>query len=77
MFHSQKGLFFERLDGGSVRIRKTYDERDIRPDNVIADVTLSDSEWASVVATLSYGGENATSYAAALKFHNFAEPRVT
>jgi hypothetical protein len=76
MFHSHSGLFFERLPDGVVRIIKTYDGRDVRLDNTVMNLQLSASEWASVVAGVSYGSETAESFAAALKFHQFAEPHL-
>lgn len=76
MFHSKNGLFFEGLSDGSVRIRKTYDERDIRADNVVMDVTLSDAAWASVVCSVSEVGETNERWKSALEFHNNKGPVI-
>ncbi len=70
MFHSKNGLFFERLQDGSVHIVRTYDARDVRPDNVVLDITLTASEWASVVASVMSRGETGDTFQLALNAHN-------
>lgn len=70
MFHSKNGLFFERLQDGSVHVLRTYDARDVRPDNVVLDIALSASEWASVVASMMARGETGDTYRLALDAHN-------
>lgn len=70
MFHSKNGLFFERLQDGSVHILRTYDARYVRADNVVLDITLSASEWASVVASVMARGETGDTYRLALDAHN-------
>lgn len=70
MFHSKNGLFFERLQDGSVHIIRTYDARDVRADNVVLDIALSASEWASVVASVMLRGETAETHGQALAAHN-------
>lgn len=71
MFHSKNGLFFERLKDGSVHIIRTYDARDVRADNLVLDITLSASEWASVVASVMLLGETGDTYKLALGIHNW------
>lgn len=72
MFHSHSGLFFNRLDGGSVQIIKTYDGRDVRSDNVVIDITLDATSWASVIASMSAEGETLEKYTEARAFHNLS-----
>lgn len=67
-FHAREGWFFLRGDDGSVRIQRRS-EAGLLGDDVLADVTLEASSWASVVAFVSASGENARSFAAALAFH--------
>lgn len=69
MFHLRNGLFFERLQGGHVRIIKTYDERDVRPDNVVLDITVPENEWTSVVCSVSKAGETLERWKEARQFH--------
>lgn len=69
MFHSKNGLFFERLQDGSVHIIRTYDARDVRPDNVVLDIILPENEWASVVCSVSADGENSARWMLARRFH--------
>ena len=74
MFHENHGLFFGRLANGDVRIVKTYDCRDIRPDNVVLDHVIPASVWASVIATCSKQGEYPNGgHDRALTFHNELE----
>jgi hypothetical protein len=68
MFHAQNGLFFERKEDGSVRVIKTYDGRDIRPDNVVLDETLSQASFASVAASMSKTGETSENFYKTLDF---------
>lgn len=71
MFHESKGLFFKRQPDGSVRIIKTYDEREPRPDNVVLDHTVQPGPWASVIASMSKQGEWPNGgWDRAVKFHN-------
>lgn len=69
MFHLQNGLWFERLTDGSVRIIKTYDGRDPRPDNIVLDETTDEAGWASVVCSVSKDGEDNARWMHARRFH--------
>lgn len=51
MFHSNSGLYFERLPDGGVRILKKADSNESSP--VIFDHVLDAGQWASVVAAMS------------------------
>jgi hypothetical protein len=61
-FHTQNGLFFRRLEDGSVRVIKTKDGRPptIATEfggNVVCDETLTIHSFASVVSSMSARGE--------------------
>lgn len=67
--HSKDGLYWKRMPNGDVEITK-YENAE---DNVSAPefyITLSASEWASVVAFVSKYGETSASYMSALRFHD-------
>lgn len=68
MFHAKAGWFFERRLGGSVVIvrRRTANENS----QIVAEIILSPNEWASVVASVSSGGEFNGRWKQALDFHN-------
>jgi len=68
MHHQRNGLYFQRLENGDVRVLKTYDEREPRPDNVVLDQTISRSEFASIVAHATPTGETSDTYYKALAF---------
>lgn len=60
MFHVSEGLYFGRLEDGSVQIVKEG----------IMDVTLDAEGWCSVIAMVSgEGAETAERHMAAKKFH--------
>ena len=68
MFHQRNGLFFDRQQNGDMRIVKTYDGRGPRPDNVVLDHTMTQSEFASIVAYGTPMGETTETYHTALGF---------
>ena len=70
MFHYKDGLFFERQDDGSVNIIKTSDQKEPTADNVVFRTSVDSNGWASVVASVSKGGEENGRYYEALAFHN-------
>lgn len=70
MFHESKGLYFERQPNGDVRVIKTYDEREPRPDNVVLDHIIQAGPWASVIASMSKHGEIDGGFDRAVKFHS-------
>jgi hypothetical protein len=71
MFHSINGLFFGRLQDGSVRIVKN--DGSLFPDEMGAknelDVTVPADIWASVIASVSAGGEEDYRWYLAKDFH--------
>ena len=77
IFHSQDGLYFAKGEQGQVHIVKRkpeYYQFDVNgaslffEDSYLFKVTLTDSEFASVVASMSAFGETNESYTQALKF---------
>lgn len=65
MFHVKNGLCFGKLPDGGVEI---YNEGEV-PNFTIQ---LTASEWASVIATMSYYGEEDYGFYRALNFHTGA-----
>jgi hypothetical protein len=66
-FHVTDGLFFQRLPECAVRIIKTAQGR--VDDPVIFDLTLNASQWASVIASMSWHGEEKYGFYRAMHFH--------
>jgi len=70
-FHARDNWFFRREDDGSVRV--------MAPDSMGPGahqvVTLDENTWASVVASVSSGGETPESFQAAQRFHDGASPQ--
>ena len=65
-FHSKYGLYFRREPDGTVLVM--YEPfNDAR--NPIMMVALDPNTWASAVASMTARGENADTFAAALRFH--------
>lgn len=54
-YHSQDGLFFERLPNGYVRITKTIEAKDGSP--ISFEQTLDDGTWCSAVLTMTVHNE--------------------
>ncbi len=67
MFHVADGLYFDRLDEGSVHIRKETKEADST--SVLFEQTISPSEWASIVAAVSHPENQDGAHDAANKLH--------
>ena len=65
MFHVSDGLYFERLDDGSVRVSK----QDSKNGEVIFTNTMDADSWASVVSSMSKGGEIDNRFYSAREFH--------
>ncbi len=73
-FHWRDLMFWKRLDDGSVRIRlfarrssgKVMPGDDEEP---VREWIVPPSEWASIVAAVSYQGETSDTYRTALNFH--------
>lgn len=72
MFHTQDGLYFGRLPNGDVRIVKTDDNRDPESTDTqkILDMVIPGNSWASVIASVSAGGEVDERWYPAVDFHN-------
>lgn len=68
MFHTQNGLFFERLADGEVRVIKTWDGREPRADNIACDEVLTPGSFASVTSSMSARGETSETHREALDF---------
>lgn len=65
-FHAKDGLFFERGGDGSVVVSLLpEDDRSLRTRRIELDA----GTWASVVASVSAGGETYASFATAQAFH--------
>lgn len=63
-FHAKDGWYFERQPDGSVQIWQTDgDGRD-------HEVIVTAETWASIVASVSLGGEENGRFYEALAFHN-------
>jgi len=68
MFHSKDGWFFVRLAYGKVAIEKHVNPSERSA--VEARIVLTPEDWASIVASVSSGGEINDRYQKALDFHN-------
>ncbi len=66
-FHLTDGLFFQRCVGGSVRMVKRENGRDGAP--VLFEITVDASAWASIIASMSFYGEENGGFYRAMKFH--------
>lgn len=66
-FHARGGWLFRREPFGSVTIEKRTNDRAQNPE---MNVSFDADTWASIVATVSARGDNATTHAEALRFHN-------
>jgi len=81
MFHSEDNLFFGRLQDGSVRILKfdsnvaleSYPKVEDSYPNALFDVTIKPNHWASIIASVSFMGEEHYRYYKAMEFHNEKE----
>lgn len=80
MFHLRNGFFFERLNDGSVRIRYAQPVIDEFGNPapaagggyfkaIIAQVTVPENEWASVLASVCAAGETSKTWQAAREYH--------
>ena len=68
-FHNRDGWYFARIsDDGQVRIRKRATARDDA--GIVAEIVIPENEWASIVASVSRGGETGASWQFVRDFHN-------
>jgi hypothetical protein len=76
MYHDKNNLFIGRRADGSVRILKfesnpeEWPQADGEYPDAALDATIDPFAWASVVSSVSAGGENHERYHKALAFHN-------
>jgi len=74
-FHYNDGLYFERIADGSVRVTRA----DSFEDDGEELFTVDCNSWASIVASVSEGGEHDGRFFEALRFHGEpenAEPKM-
>ena len=76
MFHWNENLFFGRMSTGAVRVLKFNSTPESFPEadgplhkDAVLDVEIPTEQWASIVASVSAGGESSASYHAALGLH--------
>lgn len=74
MFHWRDNIYFERLENGSVRIRKftatpNFESVDWQYQPTEFDITIPGLEWCSIIATVSGDGETTEKYYAAIEYH--------
>ena len=67
MFHVSNGLYFKRLNDGSVLIVKRTDSSE--DSQIVFEQVIDADYWASIVASVSVYNELALSFQAAKKFH--------
>jgi hypothetical protein len=65
-FHWSNGLYFRRLSDGTVEVTQT---KHTKTDEIAWQYEIPPSEWASIVAAVSYQGETRDTYGTALGFH--------
>lgn len=65
-FHWSGGLYFRRMEDGTVEMTQT---KGGQTDDIEWQREIPPSEWASIVAAVSYQGENGDTYRTALGFH--------
>lgn len=68
-FHWQDSIFFERTEDGSVRVTRGGDFN-TDGDEIFA---IERNSWASIVASVSAGGEQDGRFYEALRFHGEPE----
>ena len=67
MFHAKDGWFFSRLAYGKVVIEKRENAKETSP--IVSYAVFTAEEWASIVASVSSGGEMDGRWKNALDFH--------
>ena len=63
MFHAQDGLFFQRMENGTVEVM-------VKDGNRIFQTVLTSDTWASVIASVSARGDTSFVWEEAIQFHN-------
>jgi len=70
MFHTNRGLYFDRLEDGSVRvIKREHDDQGRETGEELFAITLDANSWASVIASMSKRGEDSGGFERAKTFH--------
>lgn len=72
-FHTQNGLFFGKDPENGVRVVKTIDNAEPRGDNVVFDITMSRSAFASVMAFVSNAGYSTDKFYSAYAYLQITE----
>jgi hypothetical protein len=67
MFHFRDGVFFERLGDGSVRLLVKESSHDDA--KVLKDIAIDIDSWCSIIACMSYYGEEDYGFFRACNFH--------
>ena len=67
MFHVRDGVFFKQLDNGDVRLIVKESGHDNA--NVVKDIIIDIDSWCSVIATMSFYGEEDYGFYRAGLFH--------
>jgi len=78
MFHLKNNIFWRRLRDGSVRVFQLKSPPSDFPEantslntaNVVFDLVIDLDGWASIVASVSAGGEENLRFFAAREFHD-------
>lgn len=73
MFHARDGLFFQQQPDGSVKVIVKEACRDDSP--ILREFVLDCDSWASVIATMSYYGEEDNGFYRAGRFHSGIQKR--
>ena len=68
MFHVEGGLYFERLEGGGVRITQKESANQDAP--TVTEMVLDEASWCSVISSMSKYGECNDGFYRARHFHN-------
>lgn len=78
MFHVHNNLFFEKLPGGNVKVIKYPDDttwsNDLPSFPRLFELLIDTSAWASIISSMSAGGEENGRYYSALDFHYSVGP---
>ncbi len=68
-FHVQDGLYFNRLEDGSVHILKMASGH-AEDEEILFELTVDENVWASIISSMSKAGEGDGGFYQALHFHN-------
>lgn len=68
IFYLEKGWTFQRTESGGVLIKKHANDNPDDPE-VVEQIEMDDSGWASVVSSVSAKGEEDGRFYTALNFH--------